>query len=93
MKKQKAKVDSEAKKLEERMKEAYLGIVEELGVSCSGVLRDENMEYLVSYNPVYRTTIDKKSLERLKINHPDIYEDYVSTSESRRFAVKSKGAA
>lgn len=93
LKEEKAKLDSEAKKLEERMKESYVEIVEGLGVSCSGVLKDGNTEYLVTYNPAYRTTIDKKSLEKLKINHPDIYEDYVSVSESRRFAVKAKGAA
>ena len=93
LKKKKSQLDSEARKLEERMKESYMEIIEELGVSCSGILRDGNTEYIVTYNPSYRTTIDKKSLERLKIHHPDVYDDYVSTTESRRFAVKMKGAA
>ncbi|MDY5701040.1 MAG: YqaJ viral recombinase family protein [Lachnospiraceae bacterium] len=93
LKEQKSKLDSEARKLEEKIKESYVEIVEELGVSCSGILKDGSAEYVVTYNPAYRTSIDKKSLERLKINHPDIYEDYVSVSESRRFAVKAKGAA
>lgn len=93
LKKKKSQLDSEVRKLEERMKESYIEIVEELGVSCSGILRDGNTEYIVTYNPSYRTTIDKKSLERLKIHHPDIYDDYVNTTESRRFAVKTKGAA
>lgn len=93
LKEQKSKLDSESKKLEERMKESYLEIVEELGISCSGILKDGNKEYVVTYNPSYRTSIDKKSLEKLKINHPDIYEDYVSVTESRRFAVKAKEAA
>lgn len=75
------------------MKESYVEIVEELGVSCSGVLKDGNTEYLVTYNPVYRTSVDKKAQERLKLIHPDIYEDYVNVSESRRFAVKKKRAA
>lgn len=60
---------------------------------CSGILKDGNKEYVVTYNPSYRTSIDKKSLEKLKINHPDIYDDYVSVTESRRFAVKAKEAA
>lgn len=93
LKKKKSQLDSEVRKLEERMKESYMEIIEELGVSCSGILRDGNTEYIVTYNPSYRTTIDKKSLERLKIHHPDVYDDYVSTTESRRFAVKMKGAA
>ena len=75
------------------MKEAYTGIVEDMGVSCTGVLKDGQVEYLVSYNPAYRTGIDKKGLERLKIQFPDVYDDYVNTTESRRFSVKKKGAA
>ena len=59
----------------------------------TGVLKDGGTEYIVTYNPAYRTTIDKKGLERLKINHPDVYDGYVNTTESRRFAVKKKGAA
>lgn len=93
LKAEKAKLESEAKKLDERMKEAYLGIVEELGVSCTGVLRDGSTEYVVTYNPSYRTGIDKSNLERLKIHYPDVYDDFVTTTESRRFAVKKKGAA
>lgn len=93
LKEKKAKLDSEAKILEELMKESYTEIVEDLGVSCTGILKDGGTEYIVTYNPAYRTTIDKKGLEKLKINHPDIYEEYVNTTESRRFAVKKKGVA
>ena len=93
LKEQKAQHDSEAKKLEEKMKETYAEIVEEMGVSCTGVIKDGSTEYVVSYNPAYRTGIDKKGLERLKVQHPDVYDDYVNTTESRRFSVKTKGAA
>lgn len=93
LKAEKAKLDSEVKRLEEKMKQSYLGIVEELGASCGGTLSDGTTEYLISYNPSYRTGIDKKGLEKLKIQHPDIYDDYVTTTESRRFSVKSRKAA
>lgn len=93
LKEEKVQHEGEAKKLDGLMKEAFAGIVEEMGVSCSGVLKDGPVEYLVSYNPAYRTTIDKKRLERLKVQYPDIYDDYVNTTESRRFSVKKKGAA
>ena len=93
LKEEKAQHEGEAKKLDGLMKEAFAGIVEELGVSCSGILKDGPVEYLVSYNPAYRTGIDKKGLERLKVQYPDIYDDYVNTTESRRFSVKKKGAA
>jgi len=93
LKEERARLETESKKLEERMKAAYLGIVEELGTSCTGVLRDGSTEYVVTYNPAYRTGIDKNNLERLKLHHPDVYDDFVTTTESRRFAVKKKGAA
>ena len=93
LKEEKAQHEGEAKKLDGLMKEALAGIVEDMGVSCSGVLKDGPVEYLVSYNPAYRTGIDKKGLERLKVQYPDVYDDYVNTTESRRFSVKKKGAA
>lgn len=89
----KSAAEKEAKRLEEEMKQSYLEIVEELGASCSGVLKVGKEEYAVTYNPMYRTGIDKNSLEKLKVQHPDIYDDYVNISESRRFSVKVKEAA
>lgn len=90
---EKSALEAQIKKLEEQMKSSYAGVVEELGVSCRGVLKTGTSEYEVTYNPMYRTGIDKKGLEKLKINHPDVYDDYVSVSESRRFSVKKKEAA
>lgn len=92
LKKKKSELDKESKKLEEDMKLAYTGIVEDMGINCKGVLKSSEAVYTITYNPVYRTSIDKKGLEKLKIQCPDIYEDYVSVTESRRFSVK-KGAA
>ena len=92
LKEKKSAVDAESKKLEVEMKAAYTGIVEDMGISCKAALKTGNGNYIVTYNPVYRTGIDKKNLERLKLNHTDIYEDYVTVTESRRFSVK-KGAA
>lgn len=92
LKEEKAKHDSESKRLETRMKESYLQVVEELGANCNAVLRVGNTAYEVAYTPSYRTGIDKKGLEKMKAQLPDVYEDYVRTSESRRFSVKKKVA-
>ena len=93
LKQEKAKLEGEVKRLEERMKQSYLGVLEELGASCSGTIMDGTTKYEVSYNPTYRTSIDKKGLEKLKIQHPDVYDDYVQTTENRRFAVKERKVA
>lgn len=88
LKEEKAKAEAEVKRLESEMKSVYAGIVEEMGVSCQAVLSTAEDSYEISYKPVYRTGIDKEGLERLKIQHPDVYDDYVKVSESRRFSVR-----
>lgn len=49
-------------------------------------------QYTISYNPVSRTGITKDNLQKLKLLHPDIYDEYVTVSESRRFSIKAKAA-
>ena len=93
MKEEKTDLEKQAKRLEEKMKECYAGVVEEMGVSCEGTLKSGKVTYTVKYSPRYRTAIDKTGLERLKVNHPDVYDDYVSISESRVFTVSRKEAA
>lgn len=93
LKQEKSETDKRSKELEGEMKFAYTEIVEEMGVSCSAVLSAGGKEYQVTYHPAYRTGISKDGLEKLKVRHPDIYGDYVETSESRRFNVKVKEAA
>lgn len=92
LREKKSSVDAESKRLESEMKSAYCGIVEEIGISCKATLSSGTEEYSITYNPTYRTGIDKNNLEKLKVQHPDIYDDYVTVSESRSFRVK-KGAA
>jgi len=90
IKERKAALDAESRKLEEAMRKEYATVVEQLGSTCKGFIKDGTHEYQVTYNPMYRTGIDKDKLERLKIVHPDIYDEYVSVTESRRFIVKKK---
>jgi len=77
----------------EEFNDALREVVEELGTSCEGTLTAGTSIYTVSYNPQYRTSVNKNNLERLKANHPDVYDDYVSTSETRIFSVKKKEVA
>ena len=51
------------------------------------------VNYTVTYNPVRTPSIDKDNLNRLKLEHPDIYEQYVTVSVHRRFTVKSDAEA
>lgn len=92
LREEKLQHDREVKRLETRMKEAYAEVVEEMGSTCDAVLRVGGTIYEVSYKPKYRTGIDKNGLEKLKVQHPDVYDDYVNITESRSFSAKKKAA-
>lgn len=44
--------------------------------------------YVISYNPIRRQGISKDNMIRLREVYPEIYEQFVETSESRRFSIK-----
>lgn len=90
LKEEKSKLDKQSKKIEEEMKQTYSVLVELLGTNSNAILTEKETEYLISYNPVYRTGINKEKLELLKLQYPDIYNAYVETTESRRFNIKVK---
>ena len=78
--------DTDVKTVEAEMQRLKALIVADMGVSCTAVC--ENGGYTVTWNPSHRATIDKNGLERLKEVHPDIYAEYITVSESRRFSIK-----
>lgn len=59
-----------------------------MGQACAAICTDGTVEYRVSYKPTSKTGIRKDELEKLWLDHPDIYDQYTTTSESRSFAVK-----
>ena len=44
--------------------------------------------YTLTYNPVRKPIIDKDNLTRIKLQYPEIYEQFVMVSEFRTFHVK-----
>ena len=93
LKERKSAIDKESREIEGKMKSLYAGVVERMGVSCKASLDLGPCKYLVTYNPVYRTGISKNGLEKLQVQHPDIYDEYVEVTESRRFSAKKVEAA
>lgn len=89
---EKSLIDRQKKKIEEEQKALSLEFIELLGQGCNGILLDGKNQYKITYNPIRRTTIGKDELEKLKIHHPNIYEEYVKTTESRSFRVKKEAA-
>ena len=80
--------EADRKEIEEDMKRLKAALVANMGKSCMAVCQQDGVNYIVTYNPVKTPGIDKNNLQRLKRDHPDIYEQYVTVSEFRRFNVK-----
>ncbi len=85
---QKKSLDAQSRELENEMKRIQGRVVAEMGRSCMAVCAVGGETYQITYKPVRKTTISKDGLARLQAQHPDIYENYVTVSESRRFYVK-----
>ena len=90
---QKKGAEAGKKEIEEDMKRLKAAIIAKMGKSCKAICQQDGVNYTVTYNPIRTPGIDKDNLKRLKLDHPDIYEQYVTVSVSRRFVVKCDGEA
>ena len=86
----KAEAETSVKALDKELQRMKGLIIAEMGVSCAAACMLGGIPYLVTYNPVRKPIVSKENLVRLKAQHPDIYSEYVTVSESRRFIVKEQ---
>lgn len=89
---EKSRLESRRKEIEAKQRELSIPFVEKMGAGCRAVLKDGSSRYRITYNPIRRTQIGKDQMEKLKIQYPDIYEEYVKTTESRIFRIKKEAA-
>lgn len=85
LKEQKNLCDAGGKAIQEEMDRLKALIVADMGTGCTAVTVDG---FTVTWNPIRKRGIPKEGLERLKEVYPDIYQEYVTVSESRRFDIK-----
>ncbi len=85
---QKKIADGKSKDIEKEMKRLQGFIVAEMGTSCKAVCSNGGESFTVTYNSSRKPTVAKDDLLRLQMRHPDIYSEYVTFTESRRFYVK-----
>ena len=85
LREQKAMYDAHSKKIGNEMNRLKALIVADMGTSSSAVAEDGcAITWTASYSP----GILKEGLERLKAAHPDIYAEYVTYTERRKFHIK-----
>lgn len=92
MKAQKKDLDAKARALDGQIKRAYAPIAELMGTACNAVCESNGVKYQISFDPSYREGIPKDSLSKLRAQHPEVYEDYVQTTESRIFKLSKISA-
>ena len=89
LREQKAKSVKFTSHMDAEMERLKGQLIAEMGQSCKASCTQDGNRYTITYNPVRKAMIDKDNLMRLKLQHPDIYEEFVTISESRRFHVKT----
>lgn len=82
---EKKRRDSDVEAIDAEMQRLKGLIVASMGHSCTAVCEDG---CVVSWKPFRKVGISKNDLDRLKEVYPDIYAEYVTVSESRRFNIK-----
>ncbi len=85
---EKSEWNRRAKIAENRMKQIKGRITDRMGKSCTASCFAGDTAYQISYKPELRPSIGKDNLLRLKLQYPDIYDEFITVSENRRFSVK-----
>lgn len=85
---EKSELSKSVDRVEAEMNRLKALLVEAMGTSPMATYEDTCGSYTVTFNPVRRPGISKEGLERMKEVHPEIYAEYVTVSESRRFNIK-----
>lgn len=88
LKEKKSKLDADVRRLEEEIKRISIPIIEEMGAFTESEISVPGKKLIVSYKPKKSTRILTKKLEKMAIHHKDVYDEYVSESESRILNVK-----
>lgn len=85
---QKSVCNAQIKQIEEEMKCLQGRIIAEMGKGCTAICQRGQSAYNITYKPTRKPDITKENLVRLKAQYPEIYDQFVTIAESRKFYVK-----
>lgn len=89
---EKSSLEKRKKEIESEQRALSVPFVELMGQGCKAFLEDGTSRYKITFNPTRRTMIGKENLEKLKIQHPDIFQEYATETENRIFRLKKEAA-
>ena len=84
----KSALDSQSNEIGTEMQRIKGIIISEMGKSCRASCDVSGIPYEVTFKPSYKRSINKNSLERLQAQYPDVYDKFVTISESRIFRLR-----
>lgn len=87
LKEAKKDADAASRRLDKQIKGIYAPIIAEMGAGCEAECYDGKDRFKITLLPESRSGINKVSLEKLKAQAPDLYDDLVETTEYRKFKV------
>ena len=90
LKEKKKALEDEAKSVQSQIDKLILPIIDSMGTQTASTATVDGVQYDISYKPMDRTSINKDNLKRLQIGYPDVYDEFVTTTTSRRLTFKSK---
>ena len=89
---EKSQLEKRKKEIDSEQKAIIVPFVEQMGQGCKALLEDGTNRYRITFSPTRRTMIGKENLEQLKVQHPDIFEEYTTETENRVFRLKKEVA-
>ena len=88
LKEKKNHLEADVRRLDEEIKRISVPIIEEMGAFTESELSLPGRKFAVSYKTKKTNRILTKALEKMAIHHRDVYDEYVSQTESRILSVK-----
>jgi len=92
LKKEKNKLESDVRRLDEEIKRISVLVMDEMGPFCESELSVPGKKFLVTFKPQKSQRILAKELEKMAIHDKAVYDKYVTKSESRKLSVKEMAA-
>ncbi len=89
LKETKENSDTYSRQLKKDMDRLKAMIIADMGKSCTAFCESGGIRYAVTANPVRKPEVNKDNLLLLKMQYPDLYEQFVTVSEYRKLNIKA----
>lgn len=93
LKEKKAELAKQTRMLETQMKQAYAPVQKAMAGAEKGLLVFDGERYQAGFSKRVTTSINRDSLDALRLKYPEICEEYARTSDSYTFYIKKEKAS